>query len=90
MVDGSSHVRRTKAGPGQAQNNVEMLMHRAWVTHHHWPSGPITVRNGWRWDKCEPNSEWLNRNSSSWGGARPSPRETICIEPSDLKSVYRI
>ena len=38
MLDGSCHgVRRTKAGPGQAQNNVEMLMHRAWVTHHHCP-----------------------------------------------------
>ena len=39
MVDGSCHgVRRTKEGPGlQAQNGVEMLMHRAWVTHHHCP-----------------------------------------------------
>ena len=36
MVDGSCHgVRRTKEGPGQSQNGVEMLMHRAWVTHHH-------------------------------------------------------
>ena len=30
-------VRRTKEGPGQAQNDVEMLMHRAWVTHHDCP-----------------------------------------------------
>ena len=38
MVDGSCHgVRRTKAGPGQAQNGVEMLMHRAWVTHDRCP-----------------------------------------------------
>ena len=38
MVDGSCHgVRRTKEGPGQAQNGVETLMHRAWVTHHHCP-----------------------------------------------------
>ena len=38
MVDGSCHgVRRTKEGPGQVQNGVEMLMLRAWVTHHHWP-----------------------------------------------------
>ena len=38
MVDGSCHgVRRTKEGPGQAQNGVEMLMQRAWVTHHHCP-----------------------------------------------------
>ena len=39
MVDGSCHgVRRTKEGPGlQAHNGVEMLMHRAWVTHHHCP-----------------------------------------------------
>jgi len=36
MVDGSCHgVRRTKEGSGQAQNGVEMLMHMAWVTHHH-------------------------------------------------------
>ena len=27
-----------KEGPRlQAQNGVEMLMHRAWVTHHHCP-----------------------------------------------------
>ena len=39
MVDGSCHgVRRTKEGPGlQAQNGVEMLMHRAWVTHRRCP-----------------------------------------------------
>ena len=38
MVDGSCHgVRRTKDGPGQAQNGVEMLMHRALVAHHHCP-----------------------------------------------------
>ena len=38
MVDGSCHgVRRTKEGPGQGQNGVEMLMRRAWVTHHHCP-----------------------------------------------------
>ena len=38
MVDGSCHgVRRTKEGPGQAQNGVETLMHRAWFTHHHCP-----------------------------------------------------
>ena len=38
MADGSCHgVRRTKEGPGQAQNGVEMLMHRARVTHHHCP-----------------------------------------------------
>ena len=38
MVDGSCHgVRRTKEGHGQAQNGVEVLMHRAWVTHHHCP-----------------------------------------------------
>ena len=24
-----------KEGPGQAQNGVEMLMHRAWVIYHH-------------------------------------------------------
>ena len=35
---GSCHgVRRAKEGPGQAQNGVEMLMHTAWVTHHHRP-----------------------------------------------------
>ena len=38
MVVGSCHgVRRTKEGPGQAQNGVETLIHRAWVTHHHCP-----------------------------------------------------
>ena len=38
MVDGFCHgVRRTKEGPGQAQNCVEMRMHRAWVTHHRCP-----------------------------------------------------
>ena len=38
MVVGSCHgVRRTKEGPGQAQNGVETLMHRTWVTHHHCP-----------------------------------------------------
>ena len=36
MVVGSCHgVRSTKEGPGQAQNGVESLMYRAWVTHHH-------------------------------------------------------
>ena len=41
MVDGACHgVRRTKAGPRQAQNGVETLMHRAWVTHHHCPLAP--------------------------------------------------
>ena len=55
MVDDSCHgVRRTKEGPGlQAQNGVEMLMHRAWVTHHHCPLALEKVRNGWRWDKYE-------------------------------------
>ena len=38
MVDGSYHgVRRTKEGPGQAHNGVEMLMHRSWVSHRHCP-----------------------------------------------------
>ena len=36
----SRGVRRTKEGPGQAQNGVETLMHRAWVTHHHCPLAP--------------------------------------------------
>ena len=41
MVAGSCHgVRKTYAGPGQAQTGVEMLMHRAWVTHHHCPLTP--------------------------------------------------
>ena len=35
LVHGFCHgVRRTKEGPGQAQKGVEMLMRRAWVTHH--------------------------------------------------------
>jgi len=39
MVDGSSHgVRRPKEGPGlQDHNGVDMLMHRACVTHHRCP-----------------------------------------------------
>jgi len=39
MADGSCHgVRRTKEGPSlQAHKGVEMLMHKAWVTHHRCP-----------------------------------------------------
>ena len=51
MVDGSCHgVRKTKEGPGlQDQNGVEMCMGHPPSL----PSGPRTIRNGWRWDKCE-------------------------------------
>ena len=57
MVDGSCHgVSRAKEGPGQAQSGVEMLMHRAWVPPS-LPSGPRTVRNGWRGNKCEPKEK---------------------------------
>ena len=38
LVDPSQLPIPTKEGPGfQDQNGVDMLMHRAWVTHHHCP-----------------------------------------------------
>ena len=37
-MDGSRHsVRRPKEGPGQAQKGVEMLVRKAWGTHHQCP-----------------------------------------------------
>ena len=63
MVDGSCHgVRRTQEGPGQAQNGVEMLMHRAWVTHHYCPLAlQQSVRGG-------AGISVTEKSSSTYGG----------------------
>ena len=69
MVVGSCHgVRRIKEGPGQAHNDVETLVHRAWVTHQHCPMALQQSVMGEPADKCEQKKlkKWNLRGEIVW------------------------